>query len=39
MVEEAHERMANDLPPLPEAEIEYQKMVRDQSRYKQEKVN
>ena len=38
ILEEASDRMSNGLPPLPEAEIEYQKMVRDQTRYKQEKV-
>jgi len=30
--------MVSGLPPIPEAEIEYQKIVRDKYRYQQEKV-
>jgi len=37
VLDEANERMTTGLPPLPEAEIEYQKIVRDKYRYQQEK--
>jgi len=37
ILDEANERMSNNLPPIPEAEVEYQKMVRDKYRYQQEK--
>jgi hypothetical protein len=38
IVEEAKERMSQGLPPTPETEIEYQRMVRDKARYEQERV-
>jgi chromosome segregation ATPase len=37
VVEEAVERIQQGLPPAPETEVEYQKMVRDKDRYQQER--
>jgi chromosome segregation ATPase len=37
VLDEARERVDNNLPPLPETESEYQRMVRDKMRYQQEK--